>query len=202
MNSDDRREHVRVVLGNTVTVLQAAGPLSPAEILQRLDEIGDVKPFPQQEGRKRLDAFRHLLRNEVTKPAARVSRCGDGRYAAMDGAVVGDGGGGTKPQRSLRTFRTAPTANVEAVRKRLQLSEREFSEALGYSPGAYPEMLKTNKVTAVTGLAAEALLRRQAPQSTLTFLVTVVKGVPQVTMVEGAEEATIAGRTYLMIPKG
>lgn len=71
--------------------------------------------------------------------------------------------------RKPREFKRVPLNGMETVRHRLSLTEPQFSEALGYSSGAFTEWKATGNAPAVAALAAEALARRQASTSEVTI---------------------------------
>lgn len=93
-------------------------------------------------------------------------------------------------------------AAVETIRKRLDLSQAEFSVALGYSESSYNEMVRRGEVSVTVALAAEALMRRQAPSADaeLAFVVRLVRGVPLVTQFADAQTITLNDQRYLLVP--
>ena len=95
-----------------------------------------------------------------------------------------------------------PAAQLETIRNRLQLSQEAFSEALGFGASAYGEMRRRGTVTKTVALAAEALMRRQAPASEdeLVFVTRIVKGAPLVTVLEGARSIVLDDQRYLLVP--
>ena len=101
--------------------------------------------------------------------------------------------------RKTRETQRVPVAALETVRRRLDRTPAQFSVDLGYSENAYADWLRIGTAPKVASLAAEALLRRQAGQDAI-FLVRVVKGAPEVTLIDSPETATIAGHKYLMLP--
>jgi hypothetical protein len=93
-------------------------------------------------------------------------------------------------------------AAVETIRKRLDLSQAEFSVALGYGESSYGEMVRRGEVSLTVALAAEALMRRQAPSADaeLAFVVRLVRGVPLVTQLADAQTITLNDQRYLLVP--
>ncbi len=106
-----------------------------------------------------------------------------------------------KPKSKRAGTKTVAVAPVESMRNRLEMTPRELSVVLGYSPEAYPLWIKTGRIPETAALAAECLVRRQAASDTV-FFIRVVKGVPKVTMVEDVTKVTRNGKTYLEIPEG
>ena len=103
------------------------------------------------------------------------------------------------PTRKRRETQRVPIAQLESGRRRLDRTPAEFSVELGYSDNAYAGWARMGAAPRVAALAAEALVRRQSA-SDVVFLVRVVKGAPEVTLIDAAETAMIAGRRYLMVP--
>jgi hypothetical protein len=98
----------------------------------------------------------------------------------------------------------ASTGSVETIRKRLGRTLSQFSEDLGFGLSAYGDMVRNDKVTENAALAAEALMRRQAPgaASELTYLTRIVRGIPHITVLDGdLREMTLDGECFLLIPK-
>lgn len=95
-----------------------------------------------------------------------------------------------------------PIAPVETIRHRLQMNLTEFSEALGFGTSAYGDMVRRGTVTKTVHLAAEALMRRQAPgaENELAFVTRIVKGVPLVTFLDEAQTMVLNDRRYLLVP--
>lgn len=94
---------------------------------------------------------------------------------------------------------------TETIRKRLQMTEAEFSTALGFSDQSYHHMVVEGKLLKTTALAAEALMRRQASTGHADhyLMVCVVKGAPMVfDVTEDIREMKLDGETYYLIPKG
>ena len=58
---------------------------------------------------------------------------------------------------------------------------------MGFGPSSYGDMVRRGEVSKTVNLAAEALMRRQAPgtEEELVFIVRIVKGAPLVTLLEG-----------------
>jgi hypothetical protein len=115
--------------------------------------------------------------------------------------------GRTKPPDASRRNEmsrktTGSLAAVETIRKRLDLSQAEFSEALGFGASSYGDMLRRGEITQTAALAAEALMRRQAPGTNdeLCFVVRIVKGVPLVTLVEEAQTIVLNDQRFLLVP--
>lgn len=103
---------------------------------------------------------------------------------------------------SRRLLKGGSIAAVETIRKRLDLTLQQFSEALGYGASSYGDMLRRGEVSQTTMLAAEALMRRQAPSAhdELMFVVRIVKGVPLVTPIEDAQTLVLNGESYILVP--
>ena len=92
-------------------------------------------------------------------------------------------------------------ARSETIRNRLALSQGEFARALGLSPSGYSRQVADDQVSDTVALAAEALARRQAQEDgELAFMVRIVRGVPQVTMLDSLERMTFVGKSYLLVP--
>lgn len=93
-------------------------------------------------------------------------------------------------------------AATETIRKRLDLSMQQFSEALGYGASSYGDMVRRGEVSQTTALAAEALMRRQAPgaEQELAFIVRMVKGVPLVTHLDDLQTLALNDQRYLLVP--
>jgi hypothetical protein len=71
-----------------------------------------------------------------------------------------DGGKIVAVSKVRRPINLIPVAEVEPLRAELGLDPQEFSLVLGYSRGAYAEMLRDGRARPVVLLAAEALARR------------------------------------------
>lgn len=96
---------------------------------------------------------------------------------------------------------TIPITATETIRKRLDLSIKDFSKALGYSSGTtYAAMLAKGTIPKVAALAAEALMRRQAPGQEPVYLLRTIKGIPQVTLLDRCEEIQWNGKSFLPVP--
>src|SRR5690242_18730759 len=94
-------------------------------------------------------------------------------------------------------------AAVETIRKRLDLTLGEFSLALGYGESSYGDMMRREEVSQTTALAAEALMRRQAPgaEREIAFIVRIVKGTPLVTPLGDELQTMILNEErYLLVP--
>lgn len=93
-------------------------------------------------------------------------------------------------------------AAVETIRKRLDMSYQQFSEALGYGASSYGDMVRRGEVSQTTALAAEALMRRQAPgaENELAFIVRIIKGVPLVTQLDDLQTLVLNDQRYLLVP--
>ncbi len=91
---------------------------------------------------------------------------------------------------------------VETIRKRLDRTMEQFSEDLGYGKSAYAQMVRDNKVTKTVALAAEALMRRQAPgtEAEIAFVVRIVRGMPLVTALDELQSMTLGDQRYLLLP--
>jgi len=108
--------------------------------------------------------------------------------------------GGRKPKTRL----TVPIGPTETIRNRLQLNEGQMSEALGYATGAYSDFKRNNKLPKTASLAAEALMRRQAPNGGADhfLMVCVIKGAPLIfDVTEDIREMRLDDVTYYLIPK-
>jgi len=95
-------------------------------------------------------------------------------------------------------------AAVETIRKRLDRTMEQFSEDLGFGKSAYSQAVRDKRITQTVALAAEALMRRQAPSAAdeLIWLTRIVRGIPQITMLDGnLREMTLDGQQYLLLPK-
>ena len=91
---------------------------------------------------------------------------------------------------------------VETIRKRLDMGQAAFSEALVFGASSYGDMLRKGEISMTVALAAEALMRRQAPgvNDEVAFIVRIVKGVPLVTLISEAQTMTLDDRRYLLVP--
>jgi len=101
------------------------------------------------------------------------------------------------------TINAVQTAAVESMRNRVEMSAEEFSEALGLGRSTYGEMKRENRVPLTVALAAETLVRRQAPGAAaeLIYLTRIVRGVPVITVLDGdVRTMTLDGERYLLIP--
>jgi hypothetical protein len=109
-----------------------------------------------------------------------------------------DSQNGSLPRTRLR----ADSSRVETLRSRLSLSKSEFSRAVGLSEGSYAGMLSQSAVTETVALAAEALVRRQAPgsQDELLFLLRLVKGALLATKVDQLKVMSLDGVEYWLVP--
>ena len=78
----------------------------------------------------------------------------------------------------------------------------KFSEALGFGPSSYGDMVRRGEVSKTVNLAAEALMRRQAPgtEEELVFIVRIVKGAPLVTLLENMQSLVLNDQRYLLVP--
>lgn len=97
------------------------------------------------------------------------------------------------------------TAAVESMRVRLGIGVGEFSEALGLGQSTYAEMKRENRVPLYVALAAETLVRRQAPgtDDELVYLTRIVRGVPLVTVLAPSlRRMALDGEQFLLIPAG
>lgn len=93
---------------------------------------------------------------------------------------------------------------TETIRKRLQLTEAQFSEALGFADHSYHQMVASGRCLKTTALAAEALMRRQAAtgHSDHYLMVCIIKGAPLVfDVTENIREMKLDGQTFYLIPK-
>lgn len=90
---------------------------------------------------------------------------------------------------------------LETCRRRLSLGTAEFAEAIGLvGRGTYQAWIRAGKAPKVYGLAAEVLVRRQAPGSdTRHWLVTLVKGVLQAKALEDLRELSLDGKVYWLV---
>lgn len=107
-----------------------------------------------------------------------------------------------KPRR-IKHRAMVPIGPTETIRHRLQMNEAAFGIALGYSAGAYSELLRKGQLTKTTALAAEALMRRQASSGEVAdevYVLRVVKGAPTTTRVENLKQMTLDGVEYLLVP--
>lgn len=95
-----------------------------------------------------------------------------------------------------------PIGPVETIRHRLDMSLAEFSEALGFGASTYGDYVRAGKVTKTVCLAAEALMRRQAPaaEDELAFITRIVKGVPLVVALEETRTIILDDQRYLLVP--
>jgi len=100
-----------------------------------------------------------------------------------------------------REQETVAFDTIEVRRKRLQLSEKELCEEIGYSYSSYNSWRVNKKAPKVAALAAEALVRRQAPSSTDQFvLISIVKGVLTTTQVDASNTVMLLGKKYILVP--
>lgn len=99
-----------------------------------------------------------------------------------------------------RTRLRADIQAVEAMRKKLELTEYAFSEALGYERTSYKEMLRRKDIPRVVQLAAEALVRRQARSTgDQLLLLRITRGVVSVQPIEEAQTLMLNGVRYLLV---
>lgn len=104
--------------------------------------------------------------------------------------------------RSARTHQTTPIGPLETIRMLLELSHREFAEAMGYSGSSYSSWVNSGQAPKAAALAAEALMRRQATSTPdHLFLIRVVKGIPQVTLLDDPRTLRLDGVDYLLVPR-
>lgn len=102
-------------------------------------------------------------------------------------------------ERAKKVFNKTSVAPLETIRNRLQLSQGEFATALGYSEGAYSDWLRTGNAPQVAGLAAECLMRRQAPSTDRAWLTRDVKGALVSTPVDLSRTMSLDGKTYWLV---
>lgn len=99
-----------------------------------------------------------------------------------------------------RTRLRADIQAVEAMRKKLELTEYTFSEALGYERTSYKEMLRRADIPRVVQLAAEALVRRQARSTgDQLLLMRITRGIASVQTIEEAQTLLLNGTRYLLV---
>src|ERR1700687_6227540 len=78
-----------------------------------------------------------------------------------------------QPARSKRVM--VPITATETIRKRLDMTQREFGIAIGYSEHGYSEFVRSGEITKTAAMAAEALNRRQAPSGLAADEVFIVR---------------------------
>lgn len=99
-----------------------------------------------------------------------------------------------------RTRLRADIQAVEQMRKKLELTEYEFSKALGYERTSYKEMLRRADIPRVVQLAAEALVRRQARGAgDQLLLLRITRGVASVQSIEDPQTLLLNGTRYLLV---
>lgn len=115
--------------------------------------------------------------------------------------------GSTEPGeiRNKRNRILVPIGPTETIRNRLQMTEGAFSEALGYSSGAYSDFKRSGKIVKTAALAGEGLMRRQSANGMAAdhiLLVCIVKGAPLLyDVTDTVKELTIDGKSFYMVPK-
>lgn len=98
--------------------------------------------------------------------------------------------------------RLIPYDNLESIRKRLDLSEGDFSEAMGYDPSTIYGWRRSGQAPMSAGLAAETLVRRQARDATCFVLLEVSHGTLRVlASVDKLDEALLADAEYYLFRK-
>lgn len=101
--------------------------------------------------------------------------------------------------RVKRTFNRSNINPLESCRNRLGLSYTEFSLALGYSENSYSTWVRDGEAPAVAALAAECLVRRQAPNAEQAYLTRYIKGTLVSTPIDASRKLTLDGKTYILV---
>lgn len=123
----------------------------------------------------------------------------------MEALSMSEGGNNGKGGGKRRTHRRkmVPIGPTENVRRRLDMTEAQFSLALGFTEHAYHDFVKNGDVTMTVHLAAEALARRQAASGLAAdevLILRIIKGIPTVTRLEDCQSCRIGDVEYLLVP--
>ena len=98
-----------------------------------------------------------------------------------------------------------PIGPTETIRHRLDMSMEKFGEAIGFGSGSYAGMVKSGKITVTAALAAECLMRRQAPtgeSADQLYILRSIKGTMVCLTIENTRSITLDGEAYFLVPKG
>lgn len=188
------------VISHVRTVLELTGPLTAAELLTKMDELSDYKPYLDAPSREvRSSRFRACLRQE-TERSGQIIKRSDGTFSLPEPLANPKFIEVKVKEREPRGKNYTSVAPLEVIRNRLKLSKAEFSRLLGLSDSTYGQALTAGNIATTTALAAEALMRRQANSDT-AFLVRIANGVPKVCIINHVDTITISGKSYLLVPE-
>lgn len=109
-------------------------------------------------------------------------------------------------RKKRRTQKTVDVSALTSCQKRLGLSNAEFVEALGYgSPTTMTDWIRAHRAPQVAALAAEALVRRQAPHQSepdRVFMLRLTKGAATLTELNSdVGTVTLNGASFYLIPQ-
>lgn len=114
-----------------------------------------------------------------------------------DTAPAADRGSVKRPRQMV------PIGSTETIRNRLGLTESTFSEALGYSVGAYSDAKREGQIVKTAALAAECLMRRQQASGETAdevFVLRVIRGAPTATRIAELRRLTLDDVEYFLVP--
>jgi len=100
--------------------------------------------------------------------------------------------------------KTVPPDEPERMRAELGLDPSDLSEAIGYTRGAYAQMLQRHEVSETAALAIECLVRRQPPPDAkrcrMVLLCMTGNGRIAAHDVGELQELLLRGDRYLLLP--